>query len=62
MIRLKYYYPMAEYSESGILKDTKNIQNEKFGGNQVRCMQGYLTLQRAIFKFINRLWNSLPVV
>ncbi len=33
---------MAEYSEPGILKDTKNIQNEKFGGNQVRCMQEYL--------------------
>ncbi len=36
---LKYYYPISEYSEPGVLKDTKNIQNEKFGRNQVRCMQ-----------------------
>ncbi len=39
---------MAEYSEPGILKDTKNIQNGNFGGNQVRCMQVVLSFYESM--------------
>ena len=48
--RLKDNYPKVEYSEAGILNDTKNILYQNFVEKYYKLMQAFLTFVWSKFK------------
>ena len=51
-VRLKDYYPKVEYSEAGILNDTKNILYQNFVEKYCKQMQVFLSFKLGVTHLI----------